>query len=89
MDGRARAGALDRGTKRRRQAADAPLDLGAVLLEELGEPGVRLLLVEAELRVVVNLVRQRLEVVGEPVDRARDLVLHVIRRAHFVLLNSS
>jgi hypothetical protein len=37
----------------------------------------------------VDLVRQRLEVVGEPVDRARDLLLHLGRRAHFVLLNSS
>src|SRR6266850_2599337 len=70
-------------------APDATLDLGAVLLEELGEPAVRFLFLEAELRVVVDLVRQRLEVVGEPVDRAGDPLLHVARGAHFVLLNSS
>src|SRR5215470_4757244 len=88
-DGRPRAGSVDRRPERRRQASDAPLDAGAVLVEELGEPAVRLLLLEAELGVVVDLVRQRLEVAGEPIDRRGDLLLDVARRAHFALLNSS
>ena len=45
-----------------------------LLLEELGEPGRRLLLLEAELGVGVDLVADLLELVGEPVHRlATDL----------------
>src|SRR4030095_12123104 len=88
-DGRARVRSLDGGAKGRRQPADAALAPSAVLLEELGEPAVRSFFLEAELRVVVNLVRQRLEVVAQTVDRAGDLVLQVGGCAHFVLLNSS
>jgi hypothetical protein len=90
-DGRPRARARDRRAERCREAADAALDPGAVLLEELGEPAVRLLFLEAELRIVVDLVRQGLEVVGDAIDRPGDPLLQVsvTRRAHFVLRNSS
>ena len=79
-------GARDGRAEGRRQAADAALDPGAVLLEELGEPAVRLLFLEAELRVVVDPVRQRLELVGEAIDRLGDLRCFSgqPRRAHFV-----
>src|SRR5262249_30387127 len=88
-DRRPRTGALDRGPEGRGQAADASLDPGTVLLQELREPAVRLLLLEAELRMVVDPMRERLEVVGQPVDGGRGLPLQIAGRAHFVLLNSS
>src|SRR2546426_27881 len=89
-DGRPRVSPVDRASECGRQPAAAPLDVRAVLLEELGEPGVRLLLFEAELRVVVDPVRQRFQVVREPIHRVRHLLLQVARCAHFPPpLNSS
>src|SRR6266851_6175940 len=88
-DGRARARPVDRCSECGRQPADAPLDLRAVLLEELGEPGVRLLLFEAELRVVVDPVRQRFQFFRYGIHRTCHLLLHVARCAHFTPLNSS
>src|SRR5262245_4399407 len=71
-DGRARRRPRDRGAEGRGQAAHAPLDARAVLIEEVGEPRVGLLLLETQFRVVVNAMGQRLELVGEAVGRLHD-----------------
>ena len=55
-DGRARARARDGGPERRRQAADAALDRAPCFSRNSVEPAVRLLLLEAELGIVVDLV---------------------------------
>jgi hypothetical protein len=89
-DRRPRAGALDRRAERGRQAADAPLDPRPVLLEELGEPGVRPLFLEGELGVAMDPVRERLQLVGEAVHRLGDLRLErVRRRGHVACRNSA
>jgi len=74
--------ARDRGAKRRRQPSDAPLHLEALLLQELGEPGGRLFLFEAELGIRVDLVGNRLELSGQRVHGAADLRLQLVQRCH-------
>src|SRR4029453_422158 len=74
-DGGPGAGPIDRRPKRRRQPADGALDLGTVLLEELGEPGMSLLFLEAQPRFAGDPGGELFEVVRQPVHRARDLVL--------------
>src|SRR5207245_1345187 len=65
-------GALDRRAERRGDPTDGPLDLHVVRLEELGEPRVGLLLLEGELGIVVDPVREGLELVGEAVHGRRN-----------------
>src|SRR2546430_816063 len=64
-DRRPGPGALDRRAECRGEPPDGPLDLHVVRLEELGEPRVGLLLLEGELGIVVDSVREGLELVGE------------------------
>src|SRR3970040_439438 len=54
-NGRPRPAALYGRSEGCRQPAHAPLDLGAMLLEDLAEPPRRLLFLETELRVAVDL----------------------------------
>src|SRR3989442_929984 len=70
------------------QAADPALDAHALLLEELGEPGVGFLLLEGELGMVVDPVRQGFQLVGEAIDRLGDLGLDGVGGAHFAAANS-
>src|SRR5581483_1356711 len=72
---RPRGAARDRGAERRRHAADPALHLEPVPLQELAEPGAGLRFLVAELRVVVDLAGELVELVAQPVDRALDLVL--------------
>ena len=79
-NGRPRPAAFYGRPERRGQAADTALDAGALLLEEVAEPPRRLLLLEAELRVAVDLVGDPFEVVGQAVDRLRDPGLRLVER---------
>src|SRR5262249_41643249 len=74
----ARSAARNGGPERGGQATHAPLDLRTLTLEEFREPGGRLLLLEAEFGIGVDAVAQTLQVVGESIDRLRDLRLGVI-----------
>ena len=79
-DGRSGRLAVDGGAEGGGQPAYAALHAGAVLFRERGEPPRRLLLVEAEFRSRVDLVRDLLEIVGEAVQRLRDLGLGLVER---------
>src|SRR2546423_1237151 len=63
-------------------------DARAVLLEELREPGVRLLLLERELGGFVDAVREPFEVIGEAVDGLGHLWSDGLGAAHFAASNS-
>src|SRR2546422_959269 len=67
-----------------------PLDVGAVLGQELGEPRDGLLFLERELGRGVDAMREALQLVGEAVDGVGDLQLHVAGGvAHFFASNSA
>src|SRR5262249_28363769 len=72
-DGGALAG-LDRRAKRGLDSGDAALDLEALSCEEFGQPGGGLDFLVTELGIVVDPVRELLEVVTEAVDRGGDRV---------------
>src|SRR2546428_4177630 len=80
-DRRSGPSAVDRRAERRGEAAHGALDPGAVLGEELGEPRVRLLFLERELRMVVDSVGEGLELVREAVDGRGDPGLERVDRA--------
>src|SRR5262249_59134455 len=73
------------------QPADPALHHRAVLREELGEPAGRLLLLEAQLGIGVDLVADLFQFVRGAIDRLRDPRLDLIERGHgyFVRVNSS
>src|SRR3989304_5434682 len=79
-NGRPRPAALYGRSEGCRQPAHAPLDLGAMLLEDLAEPPRRLLFLETELRVAVDLEGDLLEVVGQAGHRLHDLGLRLVER---------
>src|SRR2546427_202317 len=80
-DRRSGPSAVDRRAERRGEPAHGALDPGAVLGEELGEPRVRLLFLERELRMVVDSVGEGLELVREAVDGRGDPGLERVDRA--------
>ena len=89
-DRRPRAAAGDRGPEGGGQPAYAALDARAVLLEELGEPRLRLLFLEGQLGRGVDAVGQRLQLVGEAIDGRGDVELQRVGgRAHLAASNSA
>src|SRR5688572_27763780 len=87
-DGGTGGGAGNRRPERGRQSTHAALHGGSVLGEEVGEPGVRLVLLERQLGVDVQLVREPLELIGEGVDGCRHARLDGVTGAHFAASNS-
>src|SRR5262249_29864161 len=79
---RPRPGAGHLGAERRRHPARPPLDAAAALLQELGEPGGRLLLLVAELRVGVDAERQIPELLGGVLHRLDGPCLQAVDVGH-------
>src|ERR1700730_12080727 len=79
-DGGAGARARDRRAERGGQAADPALHRGALAGQEVGQPARRLVLLEAQLGVGVDLVTDALELVREPVHRLGDAHLDLVER---------
>src|SRR5262249_19133396 len=67
---------VERAAERGVHAGQSALDLESLLVEELDEPRGSLDFLEAELRVVMDLTREFLEIGGKAVDSGSDEIFH-------------